>query len=86
MRSLVVLVSAAALVVSIYAFSDPIASPDKGAEAVSKVEEMRHEMQMEIQAFKDHVFQLGNLLTCRMIINLQKIREIYTGNDLVVDI
>ncbi|XP_078177303.1 uncharacterized protein LOC144571796 [Carex rostrata] len=63
MRSLLVLVSAAALVVSIYAFSDPVASPDKGAEAVSKVEEMRHEMQqMEIQALKDHVFQLESSL------------------------
>ncbi|KAF3332601.1 hypothetical protein FCM35_KLT02178 [Carex littledalei] len=62
MRSLLVLVSAAALVVSIYAFSDPVASPDRGAEAVSKVEEMRHEMEREIQALKDHVFQLESSL------------------------
>ncbi|KAJ4788735.1 hypothetical protein LUZ62_039981 [Rhynchospora pubera] len=62
LRSLVVLACAAALVVSIYAFSDPISSTGNGAEEASKMEEMRSEMEMEIQALKEQILQLESRL------------------------
>ncbi|KAJ3686130.1 hypothetical protein LUZ61_015294 [Rhynchospora tenuis] len=61
-RSLLVLASAAALVVSIYALSDPISSAGNGVEEVSKMEEMRSEMEMEMQALKEQILQLESNL------------------------